>query len=135
MSQLSTVNVHGNFAELYLLASAAILRPTETTQRDILVGAITELLWKVTIFTLSEISFLLPKNTSNFNKNIEIFQCGEKERAVLAVPDAAVCFEPPSKFSIDGVTEKVKEIWDKFVGNSCKKHCPTLIGHFSSCIL
>jgi len=58
---------------------AAILRPTETIQRDILVGAITELLWK----------------------------CGEKERAVLAVPDAAVCFEPPSKFSIDGVTEKL----------------------------
>ena len=29
---------------------------------------------------------------------------------MLAVPDSAVCFEPPSKFSIDGVTEKVKEI-------------------------
>ena len=41
---------------------------------------------------------------------IHWLQCGEKERAVLAVPDSAVCFEPPSKFSIDGVTEKVKEI-------------------------
>ena len=41
---------------------------------------------------------------------INWLQCGEKERAVLAVPDSAVCFEPPSKFSIDGVTEKVKEI-------------------------
>ena len=29
--------------------SSAILRPTETIQRDILVGAITELLWKVII--------------------------------------------------------------------------------------
>ena len=39
-----------------------------------------------------------------------ILQCGEKERAVVAFADTSVCFEPPSKFSIDGVTEKVKEI-------------------------
>ena len=53
MSQLSTLNGHGNVFVLIsdLLPSAAILRPTETIQRDILVGAITELLWKVTMFT------------------------------------------------------------------------------------
>ena len=39
-----------------------------------------------------------------------ILQCGEKERAVVAFADTSVCFEPPSKFSIDGVTEKVTEI-------------------------
>ena len=39
-----------------------------------------------------------------------ILQCGEKERAVIAFADTSVCFEPPSKFSIDGVTEKVTDI-------------------------
>ena len=34
-------------------------------------------------------------------------QCGDKAQAVLAVPDSAACFEAPSKFSIDGLTEKV----------------------------
>ena len=42
--------------------------------------------------------------------DVMILQCGEKERAVVAFADTSVCFEPPSKFSIDGVTEKVKEI-------------------------
>ena len=41
---------------------------------------------------------------------VMILQCGEKERAVVAFADTSVCFEPPSKFSIDGVTEKVTEI-------------------------
>ena len=115
MSQLSTLNGHGNVFVLIsdLLPSAAILRPTETIQRDILVGAITELLWKVTMFTfLRSVIFC---HQMCFSKHRNVLQCGEKERAVLAVPDAAVCFEPPSKFSIDGVTEKVEEIWDNFL--------------------
>ena len=78
MSQLSTLNGHGNVFVLIsdLLPSAAILRPTETIQRDILVGAITELLWKVTMFTfLRSVIFcqqMCLKNIEMCSQNIEM---------------------------------------------------------------
>ena len=56
-----------------------LLRPNELTQRDILAGAISDLLWKV--------SGSCP--------------------AVLAIPEANPVFEAPVRFSIDGLTEKL----------------------------
>jgi len=57
----------------------ALLRPNEMTQREILAGAIADLLWKV----------------------------GDKEQAVLVVPEANPVFEPSVRFAIDGLTEKL----------------------------
>ena len=56
-----------------------MLRPNEMTQRDILSGAMSELLWKV----------------------------GGQTKAVVAIPEANPVFEAPVRFSIDGITEKV----------------------------
>ena len=46
--------------------SSAILRPTETIQRDILVGAITELLWKVIIREAEMLK--MPKKTITLSR-------------------------------------------------------------------
>ena len=56
-----------------------MLRTNEMTQRDILSGAMSELLWKV----------------------------GGQTKAVVAIPEANPVFEAPVRFSIDGITEKV----------------------------
>ena len=40
--------------------------------------------------------------------HISYSQCGDKQLAVLVVPGGELCFDPPAKYSFDGVTEKVK---------------------------
>ena len=81
----------------------AILRPNEMTQRDILTGAIAELLWKVR---------KLDKDATQL-WDIVFFKVGDKKQAVIAIPEANPVFEPPVRFSIDGVTEKVVKFWKK----------------------
>jgi len=73
MPVISVINTHASYSR------TTLLRPNEMIQRDILSGAIAELLWR----------------------------CGDKERAVIAVPEANPVFEPPVRFSIDGLTEKL----------------------------
>ena len=62
-----------------------MLRPSEITQRETLAASIAELLWKV----------------------------GEGRRAVLAIPEANPVFEASVRFSMDGLTEKVREMLNR----------------------
>ena len=75
-----------------------LLRPNEMTQRDILAGAISELLWKVK-HSSDETQFttVLYKASGN----------GQNGPAVIAVPGANQVFEAPVRFSVDGLTEKL----------------------------
>ena len=75
-----------------------MLRPNETTQRDALSGAVAELLWKVGAGWCINMQTILL-----------ILQCGGKVGAVVAIPGVGRVFDPPPKFNIDGVTEKVNE--------------------------
>ena len=75
-----------------------MLRPNESTQRDALSGAVAELLWKVGTGWCTNIQIILL-----------ILQCGGKAGAVVAIPGVGRVFDPPPKFNIDGVTEKVKK--------------------------
>ena len=80
-----------------MIPRSAVLRPNESTQRDALSGAVAELLWKVTGWC------------TNIQIILLILQCGGKAGAVVAIPGVGRVFDPPPKFNIDGVTEKVKK--------------------------
>merc|ERR1712025_181638 len=74
-----------------------ILKPNEATQRDVLCGAISEILWK----------------------------SGGGEGAVLAIPGQEAVFEPNAKFYIDGLTEKLhlfKCLKEEELKSAVKKH-------------
>jgi len=72
---------YGDRSDVYGVAARMhpMLRPNEMIQRDILAGAISDLLWKV----------------------------GGQTKAVVAIPEANPVFEAPVRFSIDGITEKL----------------------------
>ena len=70
-----------------------LLQPSDAIQKEILCGAIVELLWKV----LNRCE----------NSSLTSFKCGDRERAVLAILDVAIDFEPTVFYSADGLTEKV----------------------------
>ena len=67
---------------MFFVTRATMLRPSEITQRETLAAAIAELLWKV----------------------------GEGRRAILAIPEANPVFEASVRFSMDGLTEKVRAL-------------------------
>lgn len=72
-----------------------ILKPNENTQRDVLIGAVSELLWKVFFLSIYFIIYL------------SSVQVGEKKVAVLAIPGSTPVIEPTIRFSVDELTEKV----------------------------
>ena len=70
-------------------------------QREILSGAITDLLWKVVLSWLfSKVKFC-------------ISQCSGAGEAVVAIPETNPVFEAPARYAIDSLTEKVTQFGEK----------------------
>ena len=72
-----------------------LLRPSDTIQKEILCGAIVELLWKVRFASLG---FMFTSDN----------KCGETKQAVLAIPGTEPGFESTAFLTFDGLTEKVR---------------------------
>ena len=73
-----------------------MLRPNYETQKEVLTGAIIELLWKVSCIIKFISGHLLL-----------ILKCGSQKQAVLVIPGDHPNFEASKSYSTDGVTEKV----------------------------
>ncbi|XP_023337706.1 inactive ubiquitin carboxyl-terminal hydrolase MINDY-4B isoform X2 [Eurytemora carolleeae] len=81
-----------------------LLRPSDVTQREILIGAIAEILWKV----------------------------GGQTRAVLAIPDTELSFEITPRITADKITEKLrifKANKEEEAKNIVKKHISYFMQH------
>ena len=74
-----------------------LLKPDQCVQVDVLVGALTEILWKVCHWLLTAVMSQLS----------DCCQCGEKKHGVVAMPGSKTNISPSSLLLFDGVTEKV----------------------------
>ena len=74
-----TIHVHMYIIERHSSCSASMLRVSEKSQVEMLVGGLAELLMKV----------------------------ADGDEAVFCMPGTENCFEPTAHYGIDGITEKV----------------------------
>ena len=75
-------------------------------QREILSGAITDILWKVEHHSCSGLDVFR-------SQALYICQCSGTGEAVVAIPETNPVFEAPVRFAIDSLTEKVNQFDEK----------------------
>ena len=87
-----------------------LMKPNARRQKEMFVSTMTELLWKVKTFSIKK-----QKNAFNYSPHLNflslpwsyIWQLGDEKYAVLATQGPTLCFDPPSNFVRDEITEKV----------------------------
>ena len=84
------------------------MKPNVRRQKEMFVSTMTELLWKVKTFSIKKNAFnYLPLELTLSLPWVYIWQLGDEKYAVLATQGPTLCFDPPSNFVRDEITEKV----------------------------
>ena len=94
------------------------MKPNARRQKEMFVSTMTELLWKVKTFSIKK-----QKNAFNYSPHLNflslpwsyIWQLGDEKYAVLATQGPTLCFDPPSNFVRDEITEKVTPVLESKV--------------------